>query len=128
MILPRAAFMPAHMAADCAAIEREAQAANARVRRGEFLEHLPRVVLAAIVGDDDFVGAIERCDGIGDGFDQRAQIVLLVVAGNDKGKFRRFGHMRAAKDSQILAEASSRIQARAQNRMETSIPPPASSL
>jgi len=91
------------------AIVLEPQSANARVGGRDFLEDLPGVILAAIVRDDDFVSAVQWRDGIADGFDQRAQIVLLVVAGNDKGKFRRFGHS-------YLIETGKRGKTRAKRR------------
>ena len=58
-----------------------------RVGGGEFLEQRPGVVRAAIVGEDNFVGTLERRDGVADGGDERTKVVLLVVAGDDEAQF-----------------------------------------
>ena len=72
-----------------AAIEREALRANPRITRGQFRQHFPRPVFAAIVRDDDFVWPLERLDRDADGFNQLAQISLFVVAGNDEADLGR---------------------------------------
>jgi len=71
-----------------AAVEGKFLHADARVARREFLEDFPRLVLAAIVGDDDLVGNFQRLHGFADGLDEFAQIAFLVVAGNDEADFR----------------------------------------
>ena len=74
-----------------ATVEREPLRADARIGGGEFLEDFPRLVPAAIVGDDDLVGNLERLDRLADGSDEFAQIAFLVVTRNDEANFRIFG-------------------------------------
>src|SRR5207247_981289 len=40
-------------------------------------------------GNDDLIGQIERINGIANRLDQRAQVVLFVVAGNDQAQDAR---------------------------------------
>src|SRR5665213_1235835 len=71
-----------------AAVECKFLHADARVSRREFLEDFPGLVLAAIVGDDDLVGNLQRLDRRSDGLDEFAQIAFLVVTTNDEADFR----------------------------------------
>ena len=72
-----------------AAVVGKALHADVRVG-GEFLEDLPRLVLAAIVGDDDLVENVQRLDRRTDGLDELAQVAFLVVARDDQADFRIF--------------------------------------
>ena len=85
-------------------VEREPLGANARVARREVFEDFPRPVLAAIIGDDDLVGQLERLRRLADRRDEREQISLLVVAGNDEAEFGRFGHFYFRKNSAITSQ------------------------
>ncbi len=87
---PRAALRSGETRRALAAVEREFLHADARVAGGQFLENFPRLVLAAIVGDDDFVGNLQRLDRFADGLDEFAQIAFLVVTRNDEADFGMF--------------------------------------
>ena len=73
-----------------AAVEREFLHTDARVFRRQLFQDFPRLVLAAIVGDDDLVGNFQRLDRLLDGLDECAQVAFLVVTGNDEADFGSF--------------------------------------
>src|SRR5262249_44267000 len=68
----------------------------------EFAEYLPGIVRAEIVGDYDFVRHLEWLRGVTDRGDERAKIVLLVVAWNDKAEVGQRGARHAPRSVQGL--------------------------
>ncbi len=56
---------------------------QARVARRELRQPRVRLVTAAVVDDDDLVRAPERIESVPQRVVQRADVVLLVVHGND---------------------------------------------
>ena len=79
--------MPAKLAALSPQLNAKLLHPDARVAGGELLQNFPGLVLAAIVGDDDLVGNLQRLDRLADGLDECAQIAFLVVTGNDEADF-----------------------------------------
>jgi hypothetical protein len=65
-------------------------------RTDNILENFPRFILAAISGDYDFVGNVQRICCFADGGSQWTQISLLVVAGNCQTQNGDLGHGKSA--------------------------------
>src|SRR6266700_7338465 len=85
-VLPARSLQAGPTCGRLAAVESKTLHPDARVACRQFFEDFPGVVLAAIIGDDDFVSQVEPVHGLANRRDERAQVTFLIVTGDDEAE------------------------------------------
>src|SRR6266567_3885085 len=85
-VLPARSLQAGPTCGRLAAVESKTLHPDARVACRKFFEDLPGVVLAAIIGNNDFVSQVEPVHGLADRRDERAQISFFIVTRDDEAE------------------------------------------
>src|SRR2546425_5453759 len=85
-VLPARSLQAGPTCGRLAAVESKTLHPDARVACRKFFEDFPRVVLAAIIRDNDFVSQVDPVHGRANRRDERAQAFFLIVTGDDEAE------------------------------------------